>query len=118
MRQEAVGLIQKKVYHDFESSVNDLETLQHHSIPHAAVYDLFPSKISAMMRSFFCSSASLLISLNTASMSSSDLPAVSGMRKNVKTKARAQKTAKKTYAPSPVFWMSGGVTRPMIYDIY
>jgi len=47
-------------------------------------------------------------------MSSSDLPAVSGTRKNVKMKARRQKTAKKTYAPAPVFWMRGGVTKPMM----
>jgi hypothetical protein len=68
--------------------------------------------ISAMILAFFCSSASLLMSLNTSSISSSVLPAVSGMHKNVKKKASRQKTAKKVYAPAPVFWIRGGVMRP------
>jgi hypothetical protein len=65
-----------------------------------------------MILAFFCSSASLLMSLNTSSISSSVLPAVSGMHKNVKKKASRQKTAKKVYAPAPVFWIRGGVMRP------
>jgi hypothetical protein len=67
-----------------------------------------------MILVFFCSSASLLISLNTASISSRVFPAVSGTQMKVKTKARRQKTAKKVYAPAPVFWIRGGVIRP--YD--
>ena len=39
---------------------------------------------------------------------------VSGTKKKVHTKARVQKTAKKVYAPKPVFWTRGGVIRPMM----
>ena len=54
-----------------------------------------PAMMSRMMRAFCCSSASLLTSLKTWSISSKVLPDVSGTTKNVKTKASPQKTAKK-----------------------
>jgi NADH:ubiquinone oxidoreductase subunit 2 (subunit N) len=87
-------------------------TASRHSHADTVYVLLLPSTISAMIRVFFCSSASLLMSLNTSSISSSVLPAVSGTQKNVNTNARRQKTAKKVYAPAPVFWMRGGVMSP------
>lgn len=51
--------------------------------------------ISVSMRILLASSPSLLLSLKTWSICSSDLPLVSGTKKNVQTNAKMQNTAKK-----------------------
>lgn len=53
-----------------------------------------------------------ILSLNKVSMSSSVRPLVSGTNRNVQIPDTTQKTAKKTYAPNPVFCTSGGVIKP------
>ena len=60
------------------------------------------------------SSPAELSSPKTLSISSSVLPAVSGTKKYTQKSESRQNTAKKTYAPKPVFSTSGGVMRPMM----
>jgi hypothetical protein len=121
-------VIQHQVQYDFVSLGLLAKVHQAQTIPHSSAHTplsltpssvpawlfILPFTISAMILVFICSSASLLISLNTPSISSSVLPAVSGTQKNVNTNASRQNTAKNVYAPAPVFWIRGGVMRPCV----
>jgi hypothetical protein len=67
---------------------------------------------SALTRSRLALSSALALSLNTKSICSRVFPFVSGIKKYVQANESKQNTAKKTYAPKPVFCTSGGVMRP------